>query len=75
MHQHADGGAGGGENVQSLTQAWTHRRRVSTLVGSVHALMRGLAKEVHARGARPEAEDASVGGHLMRVRSACHPQT
>ena len=51
-------------------QAWTHRRRVSALAAGVHALMRGLAEEVHARGTRPEAEDASVGGHLMRVRDA-----
>ena len=51
-------------------QAWTHCRRVSALAAGVHALMRGLAEEVHARGARAEAEDASVGGHLMRVRDA-----
>ncbi len=53
-------------------QAWTHRRRVRAQIGDVHALMRGLAEEVHARGARTEDEDTSVGGHLMRVRDARH---
>ncbi|KAK9837127.1 hypothetical protein WJX81_004899 [Elliptochloris bilobata] len=53
-----------------LPEAWTYRRRTLALTRSVQALMRDLAEEVHARGARSEEEDPTVAGHLMRVRDA-----